>query len=98
TFKENCPDIRNSKVVDVINELKEFGIDIEVYDPWADKHEVNHEYGLELIDKAVLQNYQAVVLAVSHKEFKELNFTKDERQVLFDIKSFLDKSLIDGRL
>ncbi len=98
TFKENCPDIRNSKVVDVINELQEFGADLDVYDPWADKHEVQHEYGIALIDEVNLQRYQAVVLAVSHDEFKALDFAKADDQVLFDIKSILDKNLVDGRL
>jgi UDP-N-acetyl-D-galactosamine dehydrogenase len=98
TFKENCPDIRNSRVIDVINELKDFGVVIEIYDPWADKAEVKHEYGLDLIEKISLPDYQAVVLAVAHNEFKELNLAKTDTQVLYDIKSIVDKSLVDGRL
>lgn len=98
TFKENCPDIRNSRVIDVIRELQDFGADIDVYDPWVDKTDVKHEYNLELIDKVDLQHYQAVILAVAHKEFNTLTFNRVTNQVVFDIKSFLDKSLVDGRL
>ncbi len=98
TFKENCPDIRNSRVIDVINELQEFGCDVDVYDPWADKEEVKHEYGLDLIDNEELkvEEYDAVVLAVAHDKFKELDLKTTDNQVVYDIKSMLDKS--DGRL
>jgi UDP-N-acetyl-D-galactosamine dehydrogenase len=100
TFKENCPDIRNSRVIDVIRELQEFGTDVEVYDPWADSSEVQHEYGISLIDHSRLniQNYDAVVLAVAHKEFEELDLDMSDQQVLFDIKSLLDPAKVDGRL
>jgi UDP-N-acetyl-D-glucosamine/UDP-N-acetyl-D-galactosamine dehydrogenase len=103
TFKENCPDIRNSRVIDVINELKEFGCDIDVYDPWADKIEVKHEYGLELMDKNAKfaePNYDAVVLAVAHDEFKSLN-PRDIAGVdgvVFDVKAMYDKTMVDGRI
>jgi len=99
TFKENCPDIRNSKVIDIIEELKEFGINIHVYDPNADKQEVKHEYGIDMIEKPE-GKYEAIILAVSHKEFEQLNlkdFT-NETTVIYDVKSILDKSLIDARL
>ncbi len=97
TFKENCPDIRNSRVIDVIKELQEYGCDVEVTDPWADPTEVKDEYGIELINNEELrmENYATVVLAVAHNEFKELNFNS-QNQVIFDIKSVLEKS--DGRL
>jgi UDP-N-acetyl-D-galactosamine dehydrogenase len=99
TFKENCPDIRNSRVIDVIEELQEFGCNIDVYDPWADKEEVKHEYGLNLLpitnNQLPITNYNAVVLAVAHDEFKELKLKTDDN-VVFDIKSVLDD--IDGRL
>ena len=99
TFKENCPDIRNSRVIDVIHELQEFGVKIATYDPWADAKEVKHEYDLELLSELPLLNtYDALVLAVAHKEFGKINFVKNERQVIYDIKSFLPKSLISGRL
>jgi len=95
TFKENCPDIRNSRVIDVIEELKEFGCDITVSDYWADKDEVKHEYNLDLNNDANYDDYEAVVMAVSHDEYKVLNFS-NEKQVIYDIKSILDKS--DGKL
>ncbi len=100
TFKENCPDIRNSRVIDVIRELQEFGTDIEVYDPWADSDDVQREYGLSLIDhsKLIIQNYDAVVLAVAHDKFETLDFSTNDDQVLFDIKSFIDSDDVDGRL
>ena len=98
TFKENCPDIRNSRVIDVINELKDFGIDIDVYDPWADPQEVQREYDIDLIQDSTfnIQNYNAVVLAVAHDEFKKLDIQSNDNQVVYDIKGILDSS--DGRL
>ena len=100
TFKENCPDIRNSRVIDVIRELEEFGTNVSVYDPWADSAEVQREYGLSLIDnsKLIIDNYDAVVLAVAHNEFKKLDLSTNDHQVLFDIKSFIDNDDVDGRL
>ena len=91
TFKENCPDIRNSKVIDVINELKDFGAEISIYDPWADAKEVEEEYNLLLIENSELdiQSYQAVVLAVAHDEFKSLDIKVSDQQVIYDIKSVL---------
>ena len=95
TFKENCPDIRNSRVIDVIEELKEFGCNIDIYDPWADTKEVEHEYNLKLIKELDTNKYEAIVLAVAHNEFKQFKLkTKDN--VVFDIKSILDET--DGRL
>ena len=101
TFKENCPDIRNSRVIDVIEELKEFGCDITVSDYWADKDEVKHEYNIDLIDNEELkiENYNAIVLAVAHDEFKQLNSqlsTINSQLVTYDIKSILKDS--DGIL
>jgi len=98
TFKENCPDIRNSRVIDVITELKDFGSTVAVYDPWADKQEVEHEYGFTLTDTPKLENYQAIVLAVAHDEFKTLNIKKTKDRVIYDIKSFLDPEIVDGKL
>lgn len=96
TFKENCPDIRNSRVIDVIEELQEFGCNIDVYDPWADKEEVKHEYNLELTDSLDFTKYEAIVLAVAHNEFKTLDFTNVNGAVTYDIKSLLKNC--DGRL
>ncbi|MCZ6149470.1 nucleotide sugar dehydrogenase [Campylobacter ureolyticus] len=95
TFKENCPDIRNSRVIDVIKELNEFGCNVDVYDPWADKNEVLREYNLNLIENLNLNNYDAVVLAVAHDEFKNLDFS-NLNAVTFDIKGILQNP--DGRL
>ena len=99
TFKENCPDIRNSKVVDLIKELKSFGTQVDIYDPQADESEVKHEYGLTMIDKPA-RKYHAVVLAVSHREFTtlDLNDLKEPNAVVYDIKGFLEKSQITARL
>lgn len=95
TFKENCPDIRNSRVIDVIEELKEFGCNIDIYDPWADSNEVKHEYNLELSKDLDITKYEAIVLAVAHNEFKKLGLKKDTN-VVFDIKSILPNA--DARL
>ena len=96
TFKENCPDIRNSRDIDVIYELKDFGCQVDVYDPWANKEEVNREYNLNLIDSLKIDDYDSIVLAVAHDEFKNLKLEQNDNQVIFDIKSILDKS--DGSL
>ncbi len=98
TFKENCPDIRNSRVIDVIYELKDFGCDVDIYDPWADEKDVKREYNMDLIQnpKLDIKNYDCVILAVAHDEFKKLDLVPSDTQVVFDIKSILDKS--DGRL
>lgn len=102
TFKENCPDIRNSKVVDIIDELKEFGCNVDVVDPMAEAEDVKREYGLELADsKECMKNtYDAVLLAVAHNKFRELDFSKfvEEKSVIYDIKGFLDKNIVSGRL
>ncbi|MCG3681423.1 Vi polysaccharide biosynthesis UDP-N-acetylglucosamine C-6 dehydrogenase TviB [Aliarcobacter butzleri] len=95
TFKENCPDIRNSRVIDVIEELQEFGCNIDIYDPWADTKEVEHEYNLKLLKEFNTSKYEAIVLAVAHNEFKELKL-KTNTNVVFDIKSILDET--DGKL
>jgi UDP-N-acetyl-D-galactosamine dehydrogenase len=100
TFKENCPDIRNSKVIDIYNELLQYGINVEVYDPHADKHEVEEEYNIKLIER-ISDNYDAIILAVSHKEFLNIDFksiVKGENSVIFDTKSFLDRKIVDARL
>jgi UDP-N-acetyl-D-glucosamine/UDP-N-acetyl-D-galactosamine dehydrogenase len=98
TFKENCPDIRNSRVIDVIKELQEFGAMVDVHDPWADPEEVMAEYGIKLQNELKPQQYQAIVLAVAHTSFKTLSLNKSEQQVLFDIKAFFDPKISDGRL
>ncbi|MDB4161945.1 nucleotide sugar dehydrogenase [Bacteroidia bacterium] len=99
TFKENCPDIRNSGVVDIINEFEEFGTSVEVHDPWVLKDEVKNEYGISVIDN-VKNNYAAIVHAVSHDQFKELDLRSmlSDGGIIYDVKSSLPKELVDERL
>jgi len=102
-FKENCPDIRNTRVVDLVEEFEGFNFNVDVYDPWVDKDEAVHEYGIKPIDQPVEGKYDAILLAVAHDEFKELSlkqikaFGKDNH-VLYDIKYLLDANEVDGRL
>jgi UDP-N-acetyl-D-galactosamine dehydrogenase len=101
TFKENCPDIRNTRVIDIYRELQSFDIQVDVYDPWADADEVRHEYGIDIFTgKSVpsLQDYPAIILAVAHNEFKDLAICKSENQVVFDVKAMLPLACVDGRL
>lgn len=99
TFKENCPDIRNSRVIDVIRELQDFGCDVDVSDYWANQEEVKHEYNLDLINNELnstfLSQYNAIILAVAHEQYKQLNL-QNQKQVVYDIKSILSQA--DGRL
>ena len=100
TFKEDCPDIRNSKVIDIYRELQQFNMNVDVYDPHADKHEVKEEYGVDLVE-TISDNYDAIILAVSHKEFLDLNIRaicSSSDSIIYDIKSFLDRSIVDARL
>jgi UDP-N-acetyl-D-glucosamine/UDP-N-acetyl-D-galactosamine dehydrogenase len=101
TFKENCPDIRNSKVIDIYTELKQFGINVDIFDPHANKDEVAHEYGISLINELPINQYDAIILAVAHNEFLDLNFSKlkrSERAVIFDTKSVINRSIVNSRL
>lgn len=99
TFKENCPDVRNTKVVDVISALKEYGVNITICDPWASQTEVKHEYGLDIVNKLPDTSFDAVVLAVAHKEFLQLDISslKTENGVVYDVKGILQKT-VDGKL
>lgn len=99
TFKENCPDIRNTKIVDVINSLADYGISITIYDPWANSTELKHEYGLESSKLLPNKKFDAIVLGVAHKEFSGINFEalKKENSLLFDVKGILGLQA-DGRL
>lgn len=99
TFKENCPDIRNSRVVDIYKELIDFGMEVDVYDPWANAEEVEKEHGISLVTK-LGEAYDAIVLTVAHGEFLELPFARLKARdgIIFDIKSVLDKALVDARL
>lgn len=100
TFKEDCPDIRNSRVIDIYKELQQFGLEVDVYDPHADHHEVNEEYNISLASEIKCE-YDAIVLAVSHREFLQLDYKalkNGHDAVIFDTKACLDRSIIDGRL
>jgi UDP-N-acetyl-D-galactosamine dehydrogenase len=100
TFKENCPDVRNTKVVDIYNELVQFGINVDVYDPWADPAEVKHEYGINILSTLSDKKYDSVIVAVAHHEFLEIDFKKYKANnaVIFDTKACIDRTLVDGRL
>jgi UDP-N-acetyl-D-glucosamine/UDP-N-acetyl-D-galactosamine dehydrogenase len=102
TFKENCPDIRNSRAIDIIREFETYHVNVDVFDPWASKDEVKHEYNLDLITSKVdlKNNYEAIILAVSHKEFLEIDLTalKSDIGIIFDVKSLLPKQIVDARL
>lgn len=101
TFKENCPDIRNTKVVDIYHTLHEYTSNITIYDPWADKNKVMSEYGIEVVNEICREKrYDAVILAVAHDEFKNLNVMDlvKEKGVVYDVKGILDREIIDGRL
>jgi len=100
TFKENCPDIRNTKVVDIYKELVSYGIKVDVNDPWANKNDVMDEYGIALTERLNLEQYQAIILTVAHKEYTDLKIHELNRDnvVVFDTKSVFDKRLVDSRL
>lgn len=100
TFKENCPDVRNTKVVDVIKSLSDYGMKVTIYDPWAEANEVRHEYGMEIVSEIPTTRFEAIVQAVSHKEFKSLDLSSISAPngVIFDVKGTLDRELTNGRL
>jgi UDP-N-acetyl-D-galactosamine dehydrogenase len=100
TFKENCPDIRNSKVADVYHELQEFGLEVDAYDYEADAKEVKQEYGIALLDE-IKDKYDGILLAVSHKKFSMINIEsikQDAKSIVYDLKGFLPRNLVDSRL
>ncbi|MCL1671507.1 MAG: nucleotide sugar dehydrogenase [Flavobacteriaceae bacterium] len=101
TFKENCPDVRNTKVVDVYKELEEYGLHVDMYDPWADRDEVKQKYKISMLENIDYnKKYDTIVLAVSHDEFLtlDLNSLRKETSVVFDIKAKLDRDIVDARL
>lgn len=101
TFKENCPDVRNTKVVDIYKELIDYGIDVDIFDPWASKEDVRHEFNVDIIEKLdENKRYDSIIVAVSHNEFLEMDIQKfkKENAVVFDTKACLDRSLVDARL
>lgn len=100
TFKENCPDIRNTKVVDIYHTLSEYTHNIDVYDPWANAERVEHEYGISIKTQLPNEKYDAVILAVAHNEFRNLDFSavRATNSVLYDVKGVLSRDSIDARL
>lgn len=101
TFKENCPDVRNTKVVDIRKELVEFGVNVDMFDPWAEAEEVHEEYGIDLVSKLdETKMYNAIIVAVAHDEFKAFDFAKYKTQgaIIYDVKAFVDRDLVDARL
>jgi len=100
TFKENCPDVRNTKVVDLISSLKDYGVNISVSDPWANEEEIMTEYGIKSTNSLPKEKFDSIVLSVSHNEFKMIDFEllRKEISVVYDVKNILDKSLKDKTL
>ena len=100
TFKENCPDVRNTKVIDIYKALKEYNLNITVYDPWANTSIVEHEYGIKVVNELPIEKFDAAIAAVAHKKFDGLDVPAllKEKHVIFDVKCTLDRNLVDGRL
>ena len=103
TFKENCPDVRNTKIVDIVTELGEFDVNVDVYDPWVNPEEAKHEYNIDLISAPKQAHYDAVIFAVAHHQFKalsadEIKAMMKKEHVIYDLKYMLDKELADIRL
>ncbi|MDR1005509.1 MAG: nucleotide sugar dehydrogenase [Bacteroidales bacterium] len=100
TFKENCPDVRNTKVIDIIKSLQQYNINLTIYDPWANPAIAEHEYGIKITNQLPVERFDAVILAVAHNEFQKLNITdlQKEKSVVFDVKWVLEQNQTDGRL
>lgn len=100
TFKENCPDVRNTKVVDIYKALKEYNVNLTVYDPWANPAVAMREYGVEVVNELPQESYDVAIMAVAHREFASVDVTKllKEQHVIYDVKGTLDRQLVDGRL
>ena len=100
TFKENCPDVRNTKVIDIVKALKEYDLNITIYDPWANAAVAKREYGVDIVNELPKGPFDAAILAVAHKEFKEIDVTKlvKAQHVIYDVKGFLNRDIVDGRL
>ena len=99
TFKEDCPDVRNTRVIDIYEELKNFDIQVDVYDPWANPEEVKHEYGVMVVNTLPKEEYSAAILAVAHKKFADIDVRNlVGNGVIYDVKGVLNKELVDARL
>ena len=103
-FKENCPDLRNTRVVDIVAALRQDGIAVDVHDPWVDAAEARHEYGLDLVAQPAAGGYDAIIVAVGHEQFRALGgegaraFGKAEASIVYDVKYVLPRAAVDGRL
>ena len=100
TFKEDCPDVRNTKVVDLVNALKDYGADITIHDPWANEQELMNEYGIMSFKSIIKKKFDAIVLAVAHTKFKELDILslKKRNSVVYDLKNLLPKNIVTKKL
>ncbi len=103
TFKENCPDLRNTRVVDIIDELKSYNAQVDVFDPWINSKEAQVEYAIDVVSKPMPGAYDAVIVTVGHSEFQlmgvnEIRKLCKDNHVLFDVKNLFDKTEVDGRL
>ncbi|MCF8295081.1 MAG: nucleotide sugar dehydrogenase [Bacteroidales bacterium] len=101
TFKENCPDIRNTRALDIYHELRDFGMEVDIFDPWADKAEVHHEYGVDFLTEYPAEvKYSAIVLAVAHDAFKTIDMKKHRETgaIIYDVKGILPREVVDARL
>jgi UDP-N-acetyl-D-galactosamine dehydrogenase len=100
TFKENCPDIRNTKAIDVYRELASYSLNIDLYDPWASIPEVQHEYGIDILNELPKTKYDAIILTVAHKAYENIDISalKKDKSVVYDVKAVLPKDQVDGRL
>lgn len=100
TFKENCPDVRNTKVIDIYRTLYDYNISVTVYDPWANPSMAKYEYGIDVVNELPMQKFDAVIVAVAHKKFESLDILSvlREKHVIFDVKCMFDRNIIDARL
>jgi len=102
TFKENCPDVRNTRVIDIYHALQEYNANITVYDPWASPEKVKHEYGIDIVNKLPKNKFNAAIFAVAHRQFREMEINFDQllekEHVIYDVKAILPRELVDGRL
>lgn len=102
TFKENCPDVRNTRVIDIYHALEEYNADITVYDPWASPEKVKHEYGIDIVNELPKDKFHAAIVAVAHREFRDMEINFDQmlepNHVIFDVKAIMPREIVDGRL
>lgn len=100
TFKENCPDVRNTKIIDIYTTLQEYTNNVTVYDPWANADVVKHEYGIDITTELPIEKFDAVIMGVAHKQFLDLDVKSliKEGGVIYDVKGLLSRDIVDGRL